>query len=32
MFYDAVANTHGLKRDPWKAIIAPRPMIAWSEA
>lgn len=28
MFYDAVANTHGLKRDPWKAIIAPRP-IGW---
>lgn len=28
MFYDAIANTHGLKRDPWKAIIAPRP-IGW---
>jgi flavin reductase (DIM6/NTAB) family NADH-FMN oxidoreductase RutF len=28
MFYDAVANTHGLKRDPWKALIVPRP-IGW---
>lgn len=28
MFYDAVANTHGLKRDPWKAVTVPRP-IGW---
>jgi flavin reductase (DIM6/NTAB) family NADH-FMN oxidoreductase RutF len=28
MFYDAVANTHGLKWDPFKAVVAPRP-IGW---
>ena len=28
MFYDTIANTHGLKRDPWKAVTAPRP-IGW---
>ena len=28
MFYDAVANTHGLKFDPFKALVAPRP-IGW---
>ena len=28
MFYDAVANTHGLAFDPFKALIAPRP-IGW---
>ncbi|HAH65185.1 MAG TPA: flavin reductase, partial [Rhizobiales bacterium] len=28
MFYDAVANTHGLALDPFKALIAPRP-IGW---
>jgi len=28
MFYDAVANTHGLKHDPMKALVAPRP-IGW---
>lgn len=28
MFYDAIANTHGLPRDPFKALIAPRP-IGW---
>lgn len=28
MFYDTLANTHGLKRDPWKAVTAPRP-IGW---
>ncbi|XSG82239.1 MAG: flavin reductase family protein [Methyloligella sp. ZOD6] len=28
MFYDAVANTHGLKYDPFKALVAPRP-IGW---
>lgn len=28
MFYDAIANTHGLPRDPFKAIVAPRP-IGW---
>ncbi len=28
MFYDAVANTHGLKWDPFKALVAPRP-IGW---
>ncbi len=28
MFYDAVANTHGLPLDPFYALIAPRP-IAW---
>jgi flavin reductase (DIM6/NTAB) family NADH-FMN oxidoreductase RutF len=28
MFYDAVANTHGLAYDPFKALVAPRP-IGW---
>jgi flavin reductase (DIM6/NTAB) family NADH-FMN oxidoreductase RutF len=28
MFYDAVANAHGLEWDPFKALIAPRP-IGW---
>ncbi|MEI8177736.1 flavin reductase family protein [Aestuariivirga sp.] len=28
MFYDAVKNDHGLPVDPFKAIVAPRP-IAW---
>lgn len=28
MFYDAVANDHGLKYDPFKALIVPRP-IGW---
>ena len=28
MFYDAVANTHGLPLDPFYALVAPRP-IAW---
>ena len=28
MFYDAVANNHGLVLDPFKALIAPRP-IGW---
>jgi flavin reductase (DIM6/NTAB) family NADH-FMN oxidoreductase RutF len=28
MFYDAVANTHGLAVDPFKALVAPRP-IGW---
>jgi len=28
MFYDAIANTHGLKWDPFKALVAPRP-IGW---
>lgn len=28
MFYDAVQNTHGLAHDPFKAIVAPRP-IGW---
>ena len=28
MFYDAVANSHGLALDPFKALIAPRP-IGW---
>jgi flavin reductase (DIM6/NTAB) family NADH-FMN oxidoreductase RutF len=28
MFYDAVENTHGLSADPFKALIAPRP-IGW---
>ncbi len=27
-FYDAVENNHGLKHDPYKAIVAPRP-IGW---
>ncbi|ODR98558.1 flavin reductase [Methyloceanibacter methanicus] len=28
MFYDAVANTHGLERDPFTALVSPRP-IGW---
>jgi flavin reductase (DIM6/NTAB) family NADH-FMN oxidoreductase RutF len=28
MFCDAVANTHGLASDPFKALVAPRP-IGW---
>lgn len=28
MFYDALANTHGLKHDPFKALVVPRP-IGW---
>jgi len=28
MFYDAVKNDHGLPYDPFKAIVAPRP-IGW---
>jgi flavin reductase (DIM6/NTAB) family NADH-FMN oxidoreductase RutF len=28
MFYDAIANTHGLALDPFKALVAPRP-IGW---
>jgi flavin reductase (DIM6/NTAB) family NADH-FMN oxidoreductase RutF len=28
MHYDALANTHGLKYDPFKALIAPRP-VGW---
>lgn len=28
MFYDAVSNEHGLKHDPFKALVAPRP-IGW---
>lgn len=28
MFYDAIANTHGLRWDPFKALVSPRP-IGW---
>jgi flavin reductase (DIM6/NTAB) family NADH-FMN oxidoreductase RutF len=28
MFYDAVKNDHGFQNDPFKALVAPRP-IAW---
>jgi flavin reductase (DIM6/NTAB) family NADH-FMN oxidoreductase RutF len=28
MFYDAVSNQHGLALDPFKALVAPRP-IGW---
>jgi flavin reductase (DIM6/NTAB) family NADH-FMN oxidoreductase RutF len=28
MFYDAIENKHGLKHDPFKALMAPRP-IGW---
>ncbi|MCB1474274.1 MAG: flavin reductase family protein [Rhodobiaceae bacterium] len=28
MFYDAVARAHGLKHDPFKALVSPRP-IGW---
>ncbi len=28
MFYDAIENNHGLKHDPFKALVTPRP-IGW---
>jgi flavin reductase (DIM6/NTAB) family NADH-FMN oxidoreductase RutF len=28
VFYDAISNDHGLKHDPWKALVVPRP-IGW---
>ncbi len=28
MFYETADNKHGLKRDPWKALVVPRP-IGW---
>ena len=28
MFYDAIKNLHGLPHDPFKALVAPRP-IGW---
>ncbi len=28
MFYDAIRNDHGLRHDPFKALLAPRP-IGW---
>lgn len=28
MFYDAIVNKHGLRHDPFKALIAPRP-VGW---
>ena len=28
MHYDAIENNHGLKHDPFKALITPRP-IGW---
>ena len=28
MFYDAIKNEHGLRYDPLKALVAPRP-IGW---
>lgn len=31
MFYDALANDHGLPHDPFKALVAPRP-IGWITA
>jgi flavin reductase (DIM6/NTAB) family NADH-FMN oxidoreductase RutF len=31
MFYDATLNNHGLRHDPFKAIVAPRP-IGWISA
>jgi flavin reductase (DIM6/NTAB) family NADH-FMN oxidoreductase RutF len=31
MFYDAIKNDHGLRYDPFKAIVAPRP-IGWVTA
>jgi len=31
MFYDAIKNDHGLRYDPFKAIVAPRP-IGWITA
>jgi len=26
MFYDAIANSHGLPHDPFKSLVAPRPI------
>jgi flavin reductase (DIM6/NTAB) family NADH-FMN oxidoreductase RutF len=28
LFYDALINKHGLRHDPWKALVVPRP-IGW---
>ena len=28
MIYDALENKHGLKHDPWKALVVPRP-VGW---
>jgi flavin reductase (DIM6/NTAB) family NADH-FMN oxidoreductase RutF len=28
VFYDAIVNAHGLRHDPWKALVVPRP-IGW---
>lgn len=28
MFYDTITNKHGLRHDPWKAVVVPRP-IGW---
>ena len=28
MYYDAIKNDHGLPHDPFKALVAPRP-IGW---
>ena len=28
MFYDTAGNAHGLRHDPFKAIVSPRP-IGW---
>ncbi|MBC8037591.1 MAG: flavin reductase family protein, partial [Rhizobiales bacterium] len=28
MFYDAIRNDHGFENDPFKALVAPRP-IGW---
>ena len=28
MYYDCITNEHGLKHDPFKALVAPRP-IGW---
>ena len=28
MYYDSIKNEHGLKHDPFKALVAPRP-IGW---
>ena len=27
MFYETIANKHGLKHDPFKALVAPRPLL-----
>jgi hypothetical protein len=38
MFYDTAINDHGLPRNPFKAIVAPRPigwitsMLTWAPA